>query len=391
MGKTGSGRPKKIIILGSTGSIGVQALEVAERYPDEFEVVGLSAGKNRDALLEQGRRFGVGVLALGGGEAGAGTESKLRVIAGPQANEELLRETEADVVVNCLVGSIGLGPTLVALELGVDVALANKETMVAGGELVSEALKSSKGRLIPVDSEHSAIFQALAGEDKAHIRRILITGSGGPFRGKSRQDLARVTLEEALCHPRWRMGPKITVDSATLMNKGLEVIEARWLFDVPYDKIEVVIHPQSIVHSLVEFSDGSVKAQLGPTDMRLPIQYALSWPGRLAELAPSLDLVQVGSLTFEAPDTATFPAFSLALNAGRTAGTMPAVMNAANEEAVAAFLSRRLPFLGIADVIEQVMRAHEVLPATDLAIIQKTETWARRESRRLIEDAEETV
>ncbi|MBI4728448.1 MAG: 1-deoxy-D-xylulose-5-phosphate reductoisomerase [Acidobacteria bacterium] len=370
---------KRIAILGSTGSIGTQALDVVRKHPDRFRVVALAAGSNGERLAEQADEFAplLAVLASGEPPAGSGLAS------GAERIVEVATHPEADVVVNALVGSVGLVPTLAALDAGKRVALANKESLVAGGDLVMGRLGDRADRLLPVDSEHSAIFQCLAGNRLGDVRRILLTASGGPFRGRARAGLAGVTVEEALAHPTWRMGRKITVDSATMMNKGLEAIEAHHLFGVAMDRIEVVVHPRSIVHGIVEFADGSCLAQASRPDMRLALQVALAWPERLGGGAEPLDWPAIGSLEFEPLDGAAFPAVALAFEAARLGGTHPAVLNAANEEAVAAFLGRRLDFLGIPWVVERVLSSHAGGPPT-LEGVLEAERWARAAAMRVI-------
>jgi 1-deoxy-D-xylulose-5-phosphate reductoisomerase len=355
---------KRLLVLGSTGSIGTQALDVVARAGGEFELVGLSAGAGHAALVAQAREHGVRRIALSDPDAAARAAeawTEGEVLAGPEGLVRLVAESGADLVLNAIVGSAGLGPTIVALTEGIDVALANKESLVVGGELVTALAEATGAQLIPVDSEHSALHQLIAGE-VAHagtgsIDRLVVTASGGPFRGRSREELADVTVEQALAHPTWAMGGKITIDSATLMNKGLEVIEAHHLFGTPYDRIDVVVHPQSLVHALVSLCDGATLAHLGHPDMRVPIAYALHHPERVELPVPRLDLAAVGALTFEAPDLDAFPCLRLAREAAVEGGTAPCLLNAANEVAVHAFLSGRLTFLGIAEVIERVLDA----------------------------------
>ena len=349
---------KRLLILGSTGSIGTQALDVVGRAAATFEIVGLSAGSAHEALLEQARAHGVRRIALSDPDAAARAAeawTQGEVLAGPEGLVRLVAEADADLVLNAIVGSAGLGPTIVALTEGIDVALANKESLVVGGELVMALAEATGAQLIPVDSEHSALHQLIAGERAGSVDRLVVTASGGPFRGRSRADMEHVTVEEALAHPTWAMGGKITIDSATLMNKGLEVIEAHHLFGTPYDRIDVVVHPQSIVHGLVSLCDGASLAHLGHPDMRVPIAYALHHPERVDVPVPALDLARVGALTFEAPDLEAFPCLRLAREAAEAGGTGPCVLNAANEIAVHAFLGGRLPFMGIAAVIEQTL------------------------------------
>jgi 1-deoxy-D-xylulose-5-phosphate reductoisomerase len=349
---------RRLLILGSTGSIGTQALDVVERAAGEFELVGLSAGTAHEALVEQAARHGVRRIALSDADAAARAAEGWtggEVLAGPEGLVRLVAESEADLVLNAIVGSAGLGPTIVALTEGIDVALANKESLVVGGELVTALAEATGAQLIPVDSEHSALHQLIAGERAGAVERLVVTASGGPFRGRSRAELEDVTVEQALRHPTWAMGGKITIDSATLMNKGLEVIEAHHLFGTPYERIDVVVHPQSIVHAVVSLADGASLAHLGHPDMRVPIAYALHHPDRVEVPVPRLDLAAVGALTFEAPDLDAFPCLRLAREAATAGGTGPCVLNAANEVAVHAFLSGRLPFMGIPAVIEQTL------------------------------------
>jgi 1-deoxy-D-xylulose-5-phosphate reductoisomerase len=348
---------RRVIVLGSTGSIGTQALEVIAANPERFEVVGLAAGSNRDAVAAQAAAFRVEHTAFGADEA-----------------VQLVRSVEADVVLNGITGSVGLAPTLAALESGASLALANKESLIVGGELVTAA--AAPGQIVPVDSEHSAIAQALRSGTQGEVRRLVLTASGGPFRGRSRESLAQVTPREALAHPTWDMGLVVTTNSATLVNKGLEVIEAHLLFDVPYDAIEVTVHPQSIVHSMVEFTDGSTLAQASPPDMRLPISLGLDWPHRVPGVGAPLDWSTASAWTFEPLDEAVFPAVALAKRVGRAGATYPAVFNAANEQAVLAFHAGRIGYLDILDTVEGVVDAHEPLPLT-LDGVLEAERWAR--------------
>ena len=356
---------RRVLILGSTGSIGTQALDVIRRNQKRFDVVGLAAGSNREMLAAQAAEFRVEHTALGAVEA-----------------EELVRDLEADVVLNGITGSIGLGPTLAALETGRTLALANKESLIVGGDLVTSRAKP--GQIVPVDSEHSAIAQALRAGAENEVRRLLVTASGGPFRGRSRAELAHVTPQQALAHPTWNMGPVVTTNSATLMNKGLEVIEAHLLFDVPYDRIDVVVHPQSIVHSMVEFTDGSTIAQASPPDMRLPISLGLDWPHRVPDVGVPLDFTRAQQWTFEPLDEDAFPAVALAKHVGRAGGTYPAVFNAANEQAVAAFHAGRLGFLGIVDTVRRVVDEHEAPATLDLSTLAEAERWARERADSVI-------
>ncbi len=355
---------KRLLILGATGSIGTQALDVVARAPEAFELVGLSAERSHEALVAQARAHGVRRIALGDPVAAARAAEAWtdgEVLAGPEGLVRLVADTGADLVLNAIVGSAGLGPTIVALTEGIDVALANKESLVVGGELVMALSEATGAQLIPVDSEHAALHQLIAGERPGTVERLTLTASGGPFRGRAAADLTGVTVEEALRHPTWAMGGKVTIDSATLMNKGLEVIEAHWLFGVPYDRIDVVVHPQSLVHALVSLCDGASLAHLGHPDMRVPIAYALHHPDRVDVPVPTLDLAATGSLTFEPPDLDAFPCLRLARDAGEAGGTAPCVLNAANEVAVHAFLGGRLGFSGIPAVIEAAL---EQLPAS---------------------------
>ena len=450
---------KRIVVLGSTGSIGTQTLDVVRRHPDKLQVVALAAGTRAEELLAQAREFGVRHLAVGDerlageavaddlraqvegglrcvaaqaavgalGVAGArATQGGLRAAAstsdasnadarsfgaergegslgfGAQAVAALAQLPEADVVVNALVGAAGLRASCDALAAGKVLALANKESLVVGGDLImplaaqvdarrrvagTAPAHGPAGALMPIDSEHGAIYQCLIGEDAREVARLWVTASGGPFRGRTRAQLAGVTAAEALAHPTWSMGAKITIDSSTLMNKGLEVIEAHHLFAMPYDRISVVVQPQSAIHSMVEFADGSVKAHLGTTDMRIPIQYALSYPERWDAPVAPLDFTQLGSLEFAAPDTDTFRCLALARAAGERGGTLPCVMNAANEVAVAAFLAGEGTYLGIAECVEAVMEAHEaagVQRVESLEQLEELDAWARAEARRSV-------
>ena len=372
----------RVAILGSTGSIGRQALDVAARFPERIEIVALAAHASVDLLLEQARATGATRLALGDPAAAqlARTRTRIPVSAGPSALVDIAGSGEADIVLNALVGAAGLRASIATLESGATLALANKESLVAGGDIIAAL---GMDRVVPVDSEHSAIFQCLLGEPAEAVSRLWLTASGGPFRGRTTEELTGVTPAQALAHPRWTMGPKITIDSATLMNKGLEVIEAHHLFGVDYDRIDVVVHPQSCIHSMVEFSDGSVKAHLGATDMRVPIQYAFSHPERWGPPAPPVDFRTLGSLEFEAPDVRTFRSLDLAYAAGRAGGTAPAVLNAANEVAVAAFLDERVSFQAIPGIVERVLERHSVTRADTLDAVEAADQWARAEAASL--------
>jgi 1-deoxy-D-xylulose-5-phosphate reductoisomerase len=369
---------RRILIVGSTGSIGTQALDVIERS-GELEIAGLAAGSSWELLLEQAGRFGVERLALADPDAAARAGEHARVLNGPEGLVELIVETDCDLVLNALVGSAGLGPTVAALGEGIDLALANKESLVVGGELVTTLAEATGARLIPVDSEHSALFQLLEGERPGTVDRLVLTASGGPFRGRT--DLDSVTVEEALAHPTWQMGGKITVDSATLMNKGLELIEAHHLFGAPYEAIDVVVHPQSIVHALVHLNDGASLAHLGYPDMGVPISYALHYPERADVPVPTLDLVELGSLTFETPDEGTFACLRLAREAAQAGGTAPCVLNAANEVAVHAFLRGELSFTGIARVIESTLAEMPPRPVRHFSDLYTADGEAREVAR----------
>jgi 1-deoxy-D-xylulose-5-phosphate reductoisomerase len=350
-------RMRRLLILGSTGSIGTQAIEIVDRS-DNFELVGLSAERSWEPLLEQARARGVRRVALADPDAAAQAAeawTEGEVLTGAAGLVELVTESGADLVLNALVGSAGLGPTVATLGEGIDLALANKESLVVGGELVTQLAEATGARIIPVDSEHSALHQLIAGEPPGTIDKLVLTASGGPFRGRTREQLANVTVQDALRHPTWDMGGKITIDSATLMNKGLEIIEAHHLFGTPYDRLDVVVHPQSIVHSMVALCDGATLAHLGYPDMRVPISYALHYPERVDVPVDTLDLAKLGSLDFEEVDADTFACLRLAREAAVEGGTAPCVLNAANEVAVHAFLAGRLSFLGIAEVIEHTL------------------------------------
>ncbi|HCF50311.1 MAG TPA: 1-deoxy-D-xylulose-5-phosphate reductoisomerase [Syntrophomonas sp.] len=381
-GKTG------VVVLGSTGSIGRQALDVIDKYRDRFSLLGIAAYNEAALLQEQIAKFQPRMVNVTDQRAymalKAGLPAGTGLSLGMEAMCELAAWPEADIVLVAVSGAIGIEPTLTAIAAGKRVALANKETLVAAGDLVMHRAAREGVMILPVDSEHSAIFQCLAGEE-AHLHKIWLTASGGPFRGYSPQQMRNVTVAMTLKHPTWMMGPKITVDSATLMNKGLEVIEAHHLFKVDYDSIEVVVHRESVVHSLVEFTDGSFLGHLGPHDMRIPIQYALTYPERMESPAVGLDLTALGALHFEKPDRASFPALDLAYQAGKAGGTMPAVMNAANEVAVSAFLAQQLSFMGIVDVVTAVMEKQHQKAASDLETILAADRWARKESEMIIQ------
>ncbi len=368
---------KKISILGSTGSIGTQTLEVVRENP-ELRVTALAAGRNAALLEAQAREFRPGFVCLMD-EAAAGdlrvrlADTDIRVLSGMEGLLEAAVAEEADIVVTAVVGMIGIRPTIAAIEAGKDIALANKETLVTAGHLIMPLAKERGVDIFPVDSEHSAIFQCLNGEEGNRIDKILLTASGGPFRGKTREELAGVRLEDALKHPNWSMGHKITIDSSTLVNKGLEVMEAKWLFGVGVDDVQVVVQPQSVIHSMVQFEDGAVMAQMGVPDMKLPIQYALLYPKRRRMPGKRLDFWSLKSLDFEAPDFENFPALSMAYEAGRAGGTLPTVFNAANEWAVAAFLQERIGYLDITDIIGEAMARHRNVEHPGLEVILQTE------------------
>jgi 1-deoxy-D-xylulose-5-phosphate reductoisomerase len=388
---------KSLSLLGSTGSIGVQVLEVVALFEDRFRIVGLSAGRNLPRLKEQILRFRPRVVSVASEKEAEALRKErfpgfpLEVLWGEEGHETVASLAEAEMVVSAMVGAVGLRPTVSAIQAGKTVALANKESLVMAGELIMDEVKRKGATLLPVDSEHSAVFQVLQGQPREALKKIILTASGGPFRDLPWEAMERITGAQALNHPRWKMGPKITVDSATLMNKGLEVMEARWLFDVDLDRIDIVIHPQSVVHSLVEFQDGSLLAQMGRPDMLIPIAYALSFPERLPLNPPSLDLTALKGLDFFKPDLTRFPCLKLALEAAKEGGSMPVVLNAANEEAVASFLAGLLPFTRMAEVIEETMNRHQTIRPRDLEEIQAVDAWARREARARITGLGETV
>ncbi len=391
---------RDVVVLGSTGSIGTQALDLIERNPERFRVTGLSAGGGDVELLaRQALKFGVETVAVARATVvqdlqlafyaeaqrrgyAKGEFAIPKILAGPDAATELAG-ARCDVVLNGITGSVGLRPTLAALDAGTILALANKESLVVGGPVVTARAKP--GQIVPVDSEHSAIAQCLRGGRESEVRRLLVTASGGPFRGRTRAEMAEVTPEQALNHPTWDMGPVITINSANLVNKGLEVIEAHLLYGLPMDRIDVVVHPQSVVHSMVEFTDGSTLVQASPPDMRLPIALALAWPDRVPDAAPGCDWTTAASWTFEPLDDEAFPAVQLAREVGTTGGTAPAVFNAANEECVEAFRAGRLPFLGIVDTVARVVTEHHVPSVVDLSVddVLAAEEWARRRAREL--------
>lgn len=380
---------KNLAILGSTGSIGTQTLDVVRDLPEMFRVAVLAANTGDKKLEAQIDEFRPELAVLADEAAAARLKARYKgttkILGGEDGLVAAAVFSAVDMVVTSLMGFAGLAPTLAAIRAGKNIALANKETLVAAGELVRREASAHGVEILPVDSEHSALFQCLQGEKCETVESLILTASGGPFRGQKKEALAGVSIGDCLKHPTWSMGRKITVDSATLVNKGLEVIEAHWLYDMPYDKIKVVVHPQSIVHSMVAFQDGAVMAQWGVPDMRLPIQYALTYPKRMASTLARLDFARLGALTFEEPDTKTFRGLDIAIEAGRAGGTAPCVMNAANEIAVAAFLAGSIGFLDIYDIIEQTMSARSVRPAESFEILQEEDAWARAYAARLLQ------
>jgi 1-deoxy-D-xylulose-5-phosphate reductoisomerase len=382
---------RSLAILGSTGSIGTQALDVVRRNPDQFRVVGLGAATSHQLLVGQIREFMPPLVAIADEHAAdelkknLGPIRAIEVISGPEAMETLARESDADMVLNAMVGSVGLTPSLAALQSGKILALANKESLVVGGELIMDLVKGEPDRLVPVDSEHSALTQCLRGERREDLKRVIITASGGPFRGWSRDELAKASVKEALAHPTWQMGPKITIDSATLMNKGLEVIEAHYLFRLEFSQIDVVVHPESIIHGIAEFSDGSMIAQMATADMRLPIQLALAFPDRLGTGIQGLDLAKLGKMSFEQLDRDAFPAVDLAYRAGRLGLTYPAALNAANEVAVMAFLEGKVRLVQIPEVVAAVLDEHDAAPVVSEVALDRADRWARGRAAEIIE------
>lgn len=372
---------KKLSILGSTGSIGTQTLDVVSHYPDQFQVEGLAGGRNTKLLLEQIKKFQPKKVSVATKDLAEELKlyipSSTKLVYGEEGLTEIAANTDADYVVTAVVGSQGLKPTLAAIEAGKDIGLANKETLISAGHLVTELVRTKGVSLLPIDSEHSAIFQCLNGESVDEIEKIIITASGGSFRDRTREQLKDVTVEDALKHPNWSMGSKITIDSATMVNKGLEVMEAHWLFGLPYSQIEVIMHPESIIHSMIEFKDRSVMAQLGLPDMRVPIQYALTYPKRMKSPSTPLNLAEIGRLNFRVMDMTRFPCLKMAYDAGKLGGSAPTVFNAANEIAVARFLNREISFLGIEEVIYQVLNQHENIAAPNLDHILEVDAWAR--------------
>jgi 1-deoxy-D-xylulose-5-phosphate reductoisomerase len=377
---------KNLSLLGSTGSVGVQVLNLVRQFEDQFRIIGLSAGKNVPLLKEQILYFKPQSVSVSSEKEAAELTGDgfpgfpLKVLWGNEGHEQVAALKEVDMVVSAMVGAIGLRPTLAAIKAGKTLALANKEPLVMAGALIMEEARKHGVAILPVDSEHSAIFQVLQGQQRSCLKRIILTASGGPFWGYSLEAMKRITGKEALNHPRWKMGPKISIDSATLMNKGLEVMEAQWLFGVSLDQISVIIHPQSIIHSLVEFQDGSHLAQMGNPDMMIPIAYALSYPDRLPLNQTSLDLIGLNGLTFFPPDLERFPCLRMALEAGKQGGSMPVVLNAANESAVYSFLSGVLPYQGIPEIIEDTMEKHQRCAPGGLEEILQIDRWARRQA-----------
>lgn len=371
---------KNLVILGSTGSIGTQALEIVDAYSDRLKVTALAAGSNVDKMEEQVRKYLPGFAVMYEEQAAKDlavrvADLPVTVLAGMEGMLQIVSLPEADVVLTAVVGMIGIKPTIEAVKAGKDIALANKETLVTAGHIIMPLAREKGVSILPVDSEHSAIFQSLNGEPKKRMKKILLTASGGPFRGMSREELLGKTVKEALNHPNWSMGKKVTIDSATMVNKGLEVMEAGWLFDAKPEQIQVVVHPQSIIHSMVEYVDGAVMAQLGLPDMKLPIQYAFFYPDRLPMDMPGIDFFKLGQITFEEPDMETFTGLKLAYEAFQRGGTMPTVFNAANEKAVSRFLAGKIRFLDIADIIGRAMSAHKAAENPSLEQILETESW----------------
>jgi len=373
---------KRICLLGATGSIGKNCLDIVKNFPDKFDVAGIAAHSNIKALFDVANTFRPEFIAITGAAVDPAWRAKfsaisVKVLQGSHALEALLDNTDFDLLVNAVVGAVGLRPTLKAIEQGKDIAIANKETLVMAGKIVTEAARKKGTNLFPIDSEHSALWQCLAGEQEKEIEKLILTASGGPFRTLPEKEFKNVSIEQALNHPNWKMGPKITIDSATLMNKGLEIIEAYWLFDVSVDQISVVVHPQSIIHSMVEFQDGSIKAQLGLPDMRLPIQYAMTFPQRFKNEFPRMRFSDISSLTFFEPDYNKFRALQLAFNAIKAGGTASAILNAANEVAVQAFLDKRIRFDEIPRLNESALESHNPGDASSLESVLEADRWAR--------------
>jgi len=387
---------KKIVILGSTGSIGTSTLDIITKFPDKFRAVGLTAGTNVEKLEEQIRAFSPAAVAMADVAAADRLRARCKglktaILSGADGLRQIATAPDADLVISAIVGGAGLVPTLAAIKAGKFIALANKEPMVMAGRLMQDEARARGVRIFPVDSEHSALFQSMEGHRVEDILRLILTASGGPLWDLTKEQLRHVTVEQALKHPNWKMGDKITIDSATLMNKGLEVVEARWLFDIPASKIEVVVHRESIIHSLVEYQDRSVIAQLGLPDMRTPIAYAMNYPERVPLDLPSLNLAQIGTLTFFNPDHDRFPCLGLGYEALQVGGTMPAVLNAANEVAVQAFLDRKIGFLGIAETIRRTMDAHKPVEVSTLEDALGTDVWARAKAGQTVESLAATA
>ena len=383
-------KKRSIAILGSTGSIGTQTLQVVEEHPDKFEVYAITANTRVDELIQQARKFMPEAVVIADESKyprlkEALADLPIKVYGGYESICQIVESSPIDIVVTAMVGFSGLRPTINAIKAGKAIALANKETMVVAGELINELAMKHQTPILPVDSEHSAIFQSLMGEESP-IEKIILTASGGPFRKFSLDEMKNVTAAQALKHPNWDMGAKITIDSASMMNKGFEVIEAKWLFDVNPSQIEVVVHPQSVIHSMVQFADGSVKAQLGTPDMRLPIQYALSYPCRYHKAFDQLDLIKAGTLTFEAPDMEAFPSLRIAIDCGKAGGTLPCVFNAANEEAVYAFLDNKIKYLDIPYITEKVASMHKNIAAPCIEDIERADAEARAAAHNIIKN-----
>ncbi|RMB02621.1 1-deoxy-D-xylulose 5-phosphate reductoisomerase [Thermoactinomyces vulgaris] len=382
MTERGYGMLEKVAILGSTGSIGTSTLAVIREHPEQFEVVALAAGNNANLMIQQVKEFQPRLVSMATREAAEAVKrevgDEVRVMWGDEGLKEVAASPDSTYLVSALVGSKGLVPTLEAIRAGKKIGLANKETLVTAGHIVTAEAKKHQVPLLPIDSEHSALFQCLHGERMDDVERVIITASGGAFRDWSREELVDATVEQALNHPNWAMGNKITIDSATMMNKGFEVIEAHWLFDFPYEKIDVVLHPQSVIHSMVEFKDGAVMAQLGTPDMRVPIQYALSYPKRMQLTTKRLDFVQLSRLDFKEMDFKRYPCLKMAYDAGKTGGTVPAVLNAANEVAVQTFLQGKCTFLAIEEIIERTLDAHQAVSNPSLEEIEEADRWARQ-------------
>ncbi len=380
---------KQIVILGSTGSIGTNTLDIVEKFPAQFRVIGLTAGHNDEKLEAQIRQFRPQLVALANETAASKLRERCKdvdveILSGMEGLTQVAELPQADLVISSIVGGAGLVPTLAAIRARKNVALANKEPMVMAGQLMQAEARRHGTLIFPVDSEHSAIFQSLEGHRREDVKRLILTASGGPLRKLSRDEMQEVKPEQALKHPNWKMGAKITIDSATLMNKGLEVVEARWLFDIDTSRIDVLVHPESIVHSLVEYHDGSVIAQLGLPDMRTPISYAMQYPGRIPLDLPSLDLAKIGTLTFEQPDHDRFPCLGMGYEALRVGGTMPSVLNAANEVAVAAYLQEGVRFPDIAEIIGSTMEAHSARPLDSIGDALEADRWAREKASSLV-------